>query len=196
MNNETLKLARIDTLIGCMLSVLIAACMVTAGASLFGHITDVSNLGPDALISGFYNYIGQIPSIIFAIGLFNAGLLTSITISLSSSWTVAEALGWSKSLNDTPKTAPKFYSFYIINVVLAALAILIPNLPLNFISVGTQALGGILMAPILIFLLILTNKKELMGKYKNTLQCNIRSIFVTAVIIGMAILLLIQNFIS
>lgn len=52
------------------------------------------------------------------------------------------------SLNNKIKEAPKFYLVYFGSLVLAALLILIPDLPLNFIAVLTQAIGGgMLMVP-------------------------------------------------
>ncbi|MCM2534515.1 divalent metal cation transporter [Neobacillus pocheonensis] len=102
---------------------------------------------------------------LFGLGLFNAGFLASITISLSSSWSIAELFGWSKSLNDKIWEAPKFYVIYIGSLVLAALAILIPNLPLNYISIITQVIGGVLVSPLLIFLILMTSDKKLMGQY-------------------------------
>ena len=62
--------------------------------------------------------------------------------------------------------APKFYAVYIGSLVLAALAMLIPNLPLNLMSIITQVVGGILMAPLLIFLVLMTSDKKLMGEYR------------------------------
>ncbi len=187
---DNLRLGRIDTGIGCVVQVLIAACAIIAGAALYGHLNNVAALGPADVIYAFNTLIGHWPGLLFGLGLFNAGLLASITISLSSSWSVAEAFGWSKSLNDKIADAPRFYAVYIGSVIVAAGAILIPYLPLNFIAVITQVIGGFLTAPILIFLALLTNNKQLMGKYKNSLFDNIRIWAISVILIGLAILLL------
>jgi Mn2+/Fe2+ NRAMP family transporter len=187
---DNLRLGRIDTCIGCVVQVLIAACAIIAGAALYGHLNNVAALGPAALINAFDTLVGHWPALLFGLGLFNAGLLASITISLSSSWSVAEAFGWSKSLNDKISDAPRFYAVYIGSVVVAAVAFLIPNLPLNFIAVITQVIGGFLTAPILIFLSLLANNKQLMGKHKNSLFGNICAWTISATLIGLAVLLL------
>jgi Mn2+/Fe2+ NRAMP family transporter len=72
----------------------------------------------------------------------------------------------------------------------AAVAFLIPNLPLNFIAVITQVIGGFLTAPILIFLSLLANNKQLMGRHKNSLFGNICAWTISATLIGLAVLLL------
>lgn len=186
---EHIHFGRTDIRIGCVVQVIIAVSAIIAGAALFGHVQNVENLGPAAIINAFDTHIGRWPSILFGLGIFNAGLLASITISLSSSWSVAEAFGWSKSLNDKISEAPKFYTVYIGSVIIAALAILIPNLPLNSIAVVTQIMCGLLMAPILIFLIVLTNKEALMGEHKNTRSITLRAWIIAAVLIGSAALL-------
>jgi Mn2+/Fe2+ NRAMP family transporter len=143
--------------IGCIVQVFIAAGIIVCGAALFGHMQNASSTGPSDIINSLHHVVGRWPAILFGIGLFDAGFLASITVSLSSSWSISELFGWSKSLNDKISESPKFYDVYIGSLVLAALAILIPNLPLNLISIITQFVGGILMAPLLIFLVIMTS---------------------------------------
>ena len=106
---------------------------------------------------------GPWASILFGLGLFNAGLLAAITVSLSSSWSVAQSFGWSKSLNDTIRQSPKFYGIYYGSVLLAAIIVLIPGLPLNRIAVLTQVLSGIMITPVLVFLVRLTSDRTVMG---------------------------------
>ncbi|WP_235857636.1 divalent metal cation transporter [Paenibacillus albiflavus] len=118
------------------------------GAALFGHVQNISDAGPSEMISALNDVVGRWPAILFGLGLFNAGFLASITVSLSSSWSIAELFGWSKSLNDKVSDSPKFYAVYIGSLVIAAFAILIPDLPLNYFSVIAQVIGGILMLPL------------------------------------------------
>ncbi|KEQ22473.1 NRAMP family divalent metal transporter [Paenibacillus tyrfis] len=163
---KELRLGRIDTALGIIIQVIIAAGIIIAGAALHGHVQNMSDSGPADMISAFNDVAGRWPAILFGLGLFNAGFLASITVSLSSSWSIAELFGWSKSLNDKISQAPKFYAVYIGSLVLAAIAILIPNLPLNYFSVIAQVIGGILMLPLLIFMLLMTSDKKLMGEYR------------------------------
>jgi Mn2+/Fe2+ NRAMP family transporter len=193
---KELTLSRIDTAIGCIIQVIIAAGIILCGAALFGHVQNISNTGPSDILRSLDRSVGRGASILFGLGLFNAGFLASITISLSSSWSIAELFGWSKSLNDKIWEAPKFYAIYIGSLVLAALAILIPNLPLNFISVITQVIGGILMAPLLIFLVIMTNDKKLMGKYRSKLFRRIWGWTMVALLIGLTVATFWQTFIN
>lgn len=196
VTSRELRLGRIDTALGCIIQVIIAASIIVLGASLFGHVQDISNTGPSDIITSLHHVVGRWPAILFGLGLFNAGFLASITVSLSSSWSIAELFGWSKSLNDRIKEAPKFYAVYLGSLTLAALVILLPNLPLNFIAIATQVIGGILMAPLLIFMVMMTSDKNLMGDYRTKLFGRIWGWAMVALLIGLSIATLWQTFTS
>jgi Mn2+/Fe2+ NRAMP family transporter len=192
--DEKVHLGRIDTVVGTIITVAIAAFVIIGGAALFGRIPNLASAGPADMISGFINFSGRWAGTLFAIALFNTGFLAAICVGLSSSWSMADAFGWAKSLNDRITEAPKFYAVYIGTVILAAAAVLIPNLPLNFTSVIAQVGCGLLMIPILVFLLLLTNNKQLMGKYKNSLVCNIRGWLVFAALTAIVVLPILNTF--
>lgn len=166
--SEEIRKGRLDNLIGCVSKVIIAFFILVIGAVLFGKIENVESAGPAEFITALGQQFGPWASILFGLGLFNAGLLASITVSLSSSWSVAQSFGWSQSLNDTIRQSPKFYGIYFGSVLLSAAIVLIPNLPLNQMAVLTQVLAGVLITPVLVFLVRLTSNKEVMGDLCNT----------------------------
>ncbi len=165
VTSRDLRFSRIDIAIGCIIQVIIAAAIIVCGAALFGHVRDISSAGPADLLRALDRVVGRWPATLFGIGLFDAGFLAAITVSLSSSWSIAELFGWSKSLDDKVSDAPNFYAIYIGSLILAALAILLPHLPLNFIAVVTQVVGGILMTPLLIFMILMTSNEHVMGAH-------------------------------
>lgn len=177
-----IRRGRLDTIIGCVCQVAIAFFILVIGAVLFGQIPAVESAGPAELIAALGEQFGSWASVLFGLGLFNAGLLASVTVSLSSSWSVAQAFGWSKSLNDSIRESPKFYGIYFGSVVLSAAIVLIPNLPLNQMAVLTQVLAGVLMTPVLVFLVKLTSDKALMGALCNTRVQKIRGWLVVGVL--------------
>jgi Mn2+/Fe2+ NRAMP family transporter len=194
VTSEEIRFSRIDTAIGCTMQVVVAAGVIIFGASLFGYVKDISNAGPAEIISSLDHVAGRLPAILFGMGLFNAGFLASITVSLSSSWSIAELFGWSKSLNDKISEAPTFYAIYIGSLVIAAAVILIPGLPLNFIAIVTQIIGGIMMTPLLIFLVLMTSDKELMGEHRTGLFGRTWSWAMAAALVGFTIVTLWHTF--
>ncbi|MDT8975819.1 divalent metal cation transporter [Paenibacillus sp. chi10] len=95
---KDLRLARIDTIIGSVCQVFIAICCILIGASLFGQAEILNEDNPSTIIMALHDLFGPWASSLFGFGLFNAGFLAAITISLSSSWTFAEAFNWKHSL--------------------------------------------------------------------------------------------------
>ena len=188
--DKHIRLGRIDTLTGCVVETIVAASAIVAAAALMGRVPNLESAGPSELIRGFLTYAGKWPAILFGLGIFNAGLLASFTVSLSTSWAVAESFGWARSLDDRISEAPGFYGIYVGSVVIAALLVLIPGLPLNFVALAAQVGCGALMAPVLIFLLLLANDRELLGKHANTFFRNARAVTVAAVLVGIVALLL------
>ena len=194
--SKELKYSRIDTAIGAVLQVGIAAGIIILGAALYGHIPNIGNAGPADIIDALNRLYGRWPAVLFGLGLFNAGFLASITVSLSSSWSIAELFGWSKSLNDKITEAPKFYAVYIGTILLAAIALLIPKLPLNTIAVMTQVIGGILTAPLLIFLVLMTSDEKLMGEHRTKGFGKLWGWLMAGILVGLAVMTLWQTVIG
>ena len=178
---------RTDTLVGCICQTMVAASLIWIGSSICGAMPDVENAGAPQIAVALSARFGQAAGALFALGMFDAGLLAAVTVSLSSSWSIAELFGWSKSMNDSFREAPGFYGVYAFSVLLAAGMALVPSLRLNGISVFVQAAGGVLMTPILIFLTLLTSKRSVMGDDANTRSQKIRAWFCTGILTAAAV---------
>jgi Mn2+/Fe2+ NRAMP family transporter len=120
-----------------------------------------------------------------AIGLFDAGLLGAICISLASSWAFGEIFGWAHSLNTKIKEAPWFYVSYFFTLVSAGLVVLIPGAPLVLITLFVQVVAVTLLPAALVFLILLLNDRETMGEYCNSRSQNV----IGGIIIGTIIVL-------
>jgi Mn2+/Fe2+ NRAMP family transporter len=184
---KDLHLGRIDTAIGSIVQPIIAMAAILCGAALFDHLGNPAASNPAEIISALMPVTGQWGSILFGFGLFNAGWLAAITISLSTSWTISGAFGWPRSLDHKLHEAPRFYAIYIGGLLISAIAVLLPGLSLTFISVLTQVVAGILLIPILIFLILLTNNCKLMGEYVNGCYQQLWSWTIVAILIAMTL---------
>ncbi len=123
-----------------------------------------------------------------AIGLFDAGLLGAICISLTSSWAFGEVFGWAHSLNQRVTQAPWFYVFRLFVLVLAAGIVLIPGAPLVLIALFVQVIAVTLLPAALTFLLVLLNQEDVVGKYRNSTAQNIVAIIIIGAIIVLSTL--------
>ena len=120
-------------------------------------------------------------------GLFNASLFAASILPLSTAYTVCEGLGFESGVGKKFSEAPVFYWLYTILIVAGAGVILIPDLPLVQISVFSQVVNGIAVPPILILMLLLVNKKELMGEYVNSRTYNLIAWATTVIMTGLTV---------
>jgi Mn2+/Fe2+ NRAMP family transporter len=110
----------------------------------------------------------------------NASLFAATILPLSTAHVICEGLGFEAGLDRKFKEAPAFYWLYTILVVVGAGVIMLPNAPLWRILVLSQVGNGVWLPIVVIFILLLINRKDLMGEHRNTLLFNIIS-WVTAV---------------
>ncbi|SEG05847.1 NRAMP (natural resistance-associated macrophage protein) metal ion transporters [Caloramator fervidus] len=125
---------------------------------------------------------GQYASALFGLGLFGASALAIAIIPLSTTYAICEAFGFERGLDNTFKEAPIFYGIFGGMIILSALIVLLPKISLVSVMLATQQLAGILCPVILIFMVLLTNKKEVMGEYTNNKLQNI-IIWITVIFI-------------
>jgi Mn2+/Fe2+ NRAMP family transporter len=172
---------RLDTLFGSFFTVLVAVfIIVVTGTVLKGQAIESAAQASKELMK-VNKYVGTF----LAIGLFDAGFLGAICISLASSWAVGEIFGWAHSLNNRIREAPWFYAIYFLTLISAGAVVLIPGAPLVLITLFVQVIAVTLLPAALVFLILLLNDEKMMGKFKNTLFQNIVS---TTIVVGIIIL--------
>ena len=102
MKEKDIPFGQMDTLIGSAFTVLVAIfVVVVTGTVLYGAQID-SAAQAATIMMGFNHWLGTF----VAIGLFDAGFLGAICISLASSWAFGEVFGWAHSLNFKIREAP------------------------------------------------------------------------------------------
>jgi Mn2+/Fe2+ NRAMP family transporter len=175
------KASQLDVISGCIFTDVVAwfiivACAATLYAHGFRNINDAKDAA-EALrpLAGDYAYI------LFAVGLFNASLFAASILPLSTAYTVCEGLGFESGVGRKFSEAPVFYWLYTILIAAGAGLILLPNVPLIKINLYSQAVNGVALAPVLVFMLLLVNKKELMGEYVNSTTQNVIAWGTTAI---------------
>lgn len=184
MKEKDIPWGKFDTMIGSILTVIVAIFIVIVTGTLLKGVNIDSAAQASQMLMGYNKYAGTF----LAIGLFNAGLLGAICISLASSWAFGEIFGWAHSLNNKIKEAPWFYANYFFTLITAGIVVLIPNAPLVLITLFVQVVAVTLLPAALVFLLLLLNDKKTMGEYKNNLFQNIIGTGIVIVIIVLSTL--------
>ena len=189
MKEKDIPWAKFDTITGAFLTILVAVFIVIVAGTVLRH----AEFDSAAQASKILFHINPYAGVSLAVGLFNAGLLGAICISLTSSWAFGEIFGWAHSLNNKIKEAPWFYAHYFITLITAGLVVLIPKAPLVLITLFVQVISGIVLPANLIFLLLMLNDKKTMGEYRNRLSQNITGAVIIIIIIVLSVLYAISS---
>ncbi len=167
------KHARMDVLVGsisCMIIVFFIIVCCAATLNVHG-LTNISSAKEAA--QALVPLAGKWAGGLFAFGLLNASLFAASILPLSTAHVICEGLGFEAGLDRKFKEAPAFYSLYTALIVVGAGIVLVPKAPLWKILIYSQVGNGIWLPVVLIFILVLINRRDLMGDHVNTLAFNV-----------------------
>jgi Mn2+/Fe2+ NRAMP family transporter len=187
--------ARLDVLFGsisCM--VIVFFIIICTAATLHANgLTSITDAGEAA--KALIPLAGKWAAFTFAFGLLNASLFAASILPLSTAHVICEGLGFEAGIDHKFREAPAFYWLYTILILVGGGIVLLPNAPLWKIFIFSQVGNGIWLPIVIIFILLLVNRKELMGEHTNTLSFNVVAwitaifmIVLTFVLVGQAIL--------
>ncbi len=181
--------ARADVMIGsisCMAIVFFIIVCTAATLHAAGHfpINDASEAA-QALVP----LAGKWAGLLFAFGLLNASLFAASILPLSTAHVICEGMGFEAGIDHKFNDAPIFYSLYTGMIVVGAAVILIPRAPLEKILILSQVGNGVWLPVVLIFMLLLVNRRDLMGDQVNTRTFNVVAWVTTVAMIVLTLVL-------
>ena len=112
-------------------------------------------------------------------------LMSAVILPLATTYNVCEGLGFEAGISRRFREAPVFYGLYTGLIVFGAGFVLIPHLPLLQVILVSQVANGILLPFVLTFMLLLVNRKSLMGEYRNSILANVIAGGTSVVIIAL-----------
>lgn len=183
------KHARMDVILGsvsCMLIVFFIIVCTAATLNLHGfhNITEASDAA-----RALEPLAGRWASFLFAFGLLNASLFAASILPLSTAHVICEGLGFEAGIDHKFSEAPIFYWLYTGMLVVGGAIILIPGAPLFKILVLSQVGNGVWLPVVLIFILLLVNRRDLMGDQVNTRTFNWVAWIITFAMIALTLIL-------
>lgn len=147
------------------------AIVVTSAATLFGSgITNMSQMAVqlEPLLGSWAKYF-------LAVGLFAAGISSSITAPLAAAYTAKGIFGWQGDARSR-----KFRFVWIFILGIGTVFSMLGYKPIQVIQVA-QVANGVLLPVVVFFLIYISNKKSLLGKYINRPWQNALAILVILV---------------
>jgi Mn2+/Fe2+ NRAMP family transporter len=167
IGRDLYRFARVDVALGAILTGLNGFFIViVAGAVLFPHHVIVNSAADAAQALG--PLAGDQAKLLFGIGLFGASLLAATVMPLSTSYAICEAFGWEAGISKDFREAPVFMGLFTLLLVIGALVVLSPSVPLIPLILVSQNVNGLLLPIVLVFILKLAADRSLMGEQANS----------------------------
>lgn len=189
------KLTRWDVLIGSFFTGFIAFFIIVAtAATLYVNGVNIETAKDAAL--ALEPLAGKYATILFGFGLLGASMLAAFILPLSTAYAVCEALGFEHGISKSYEEAPVFFGLYTVLIALGAGMVLWPGLSLYTVMLASQVVNGILLPPILIFMVLIASDKNIMGEYANSKAYNTVVWIITALLIALTVLLLVSTLIE
>jgi NRAMP (natural resistance-associated macrophage protein)-like metal ion transporter len=178
--------SRLDVIVGSIFTDIVAWFIVVAcAATLYIHGLGAIQVPSDAA-DAMRPLAGSYAFLLFAFGLFNASLFAASILPLSTAYTVCEGLGLESGVDKSFKEAPVFYWLYTLLIAGGAIAVLwLPDSELVSMAILSQVLNGILLPVVIILMLLLINRKDLMGAHRNTPLFNALAWATSLIVIGL-----------
>ncbi|HXG35107.1 MAG TPA: divalent metal cation transporter [Bryobacteraceae bacterium] len=180
--------SRIEVIVGCIAMTVIAFFIIVACAGAIWtqgprDIRDATDAALGLKPFGEYAYL------LFCAGLFNASLFAACILPLSTSYTVCEGLGFESGVNRRFREAPVFYWLFTLLIVFGAGTVLLPGFPLVKMILLSQVINGALLPVVLIFMVLLVNRRSLMQEWTNSRMYNAIAWTAVTVLIGLTLAL-------
>jgi NRAMP (natural resistance-associated macrophage protein)-like metal ion transporter len=157
---------RIDVWSGMLLSNVVMFFIIAAsGAILFSNgITNIESASQAA--EALRPFAGNSTYFLFSMGVIGTGLLAIPVLAGSASYAISESFNWKEGLSKKFKQAHAFYGIIILAMLI--------GLGMNFIGLNPikaliySAVGNAIVAPIvLLFIVLLSSNKKVMGEWVN-----------------------------
>jgi manganese transport protein len=132
--------------------------------------------------------LGPAAKYFFALGLLAAGLTSTVTAPLAAAYATQGILGWEQNIR-TWNFRAVWATVLIIGAVLATLG----GSPVELI-VFAQALNGILLPIVAIFLMVVMNRNDVLGEYTNGIVGNILGGLVTLLVTALGVYAVLNAF--
>jgi Mn2+/Fe2+ NRAMP family transporter len=155
---------RLDTIVGSVFANLIAMSIIIATAATIGGSGPLSSASEAA--QALQPVAGASAEALFALGLLGASLLAAAVVPLSTAYGVAEAVGAERSVSRRFREAPLFMGLFTAQVVIGAAVALIPGNLIDLL-INMQILNGIITPVILTIVLVLSNRRSVLGDAAN-----------------------------
>ncbi|MEY4130154.1 MAG: hypothetical protein RLZZ31_278 [Actinomycetota bacterium] len=161
---ENYKSVRTDTVVGSIFANVISMAIIIATAAAIGGSGPLQSAKQAA--QALEPVAGAGAEILFGIGLLGASALAAAVVPLATSYAVAEAVGVERSVSRSFREAPLFMGLFTALIVIGGVVALLPGNLIDLL-IAMQILNGLITPIVLTFILILANRRSVLGEMVN-----------------------------
>lgn len=176
--------SRIEVIVGCIVMSVIAFFIIVACAGAIWSVKPQDINGATDAALGLKPF-GEWAYVLFCAGLLNASFFAACILPLSTAYTVCEGLGFESGVNRRFREAPIFYWLFTGLIAVGGGVILLPKFPLVKMILLSQVINGMLLPFVLIFMVLLVNKKRVMKEWTNSRIYNLVAWASVVIMIGL-----------
>ena len=162
---EEYRFERVDAVFGAITGNVVSCFIIIATGTAIGRYGLPLGSAHDAA-QALRPVAGTAAVDLFGLGLLGASMLAGAVVPLSTAYAVSEALGVERSVSRSFAEAPLFLSLFSAQIVIGALVALLPGNLVDLL-INTQTLNGLITPVILVFILVLANRRRLLGDAVN-----------------------------
>jgi len=158
----SLKWARVDVIIGSVLTGVIGLAIAVACAATL-HRAGVHIVDAGDAAKALQPLAGRFATVLFGAGLLGASLLAAAVVPIATAYSMAEGVGEAASLDLDSRHFQWFYAAFVLLTVAAVSVVSLPGLPLIPLIYASQVVNAVLLPLHLIMLQLLVSDVTLVG---------------------------------
>lgn len=162
-----LRLARVDVILGSVLTGVIGLAIAVACAATL-HRANIHIVDAGDAAAALRPLAGRFATVLFGAGLLGASLLAAAIVPIATAYSMAEGLGQPASLALDSHHFQWFYAAFIALTIAAVGVVSLPGLPLIPLIYSSQVLNAVLLPIHVIALQILASDAALMGAARSS----------------------------
>jgi Mn2+/Fe2+ NRAMP family transporter len=156
---------RIDTIAGSITANVVSMAIIITTAAAIGGTGALASAKDAA--DALRPVAGSAATALFGLGLLGASALAAAVVPLATAYAFAEAVGTERSVSRSFREAPLFLGLFTGLVAIGATVALAPGNLIDLL-INTQVLNGLIAPIVLTFILVLANRRSLLGDAANT----------------------------
>jgi len=184
-----IKHAKWDTILGMLFAnIIIYFIILSTAATLYrAGKTDISSAAEAA--QALQPLAGKGAGLLFALGMIGVGFLAIPVMTTGAAYDLCQTFGWKYGLHTKPKEAKEFYATIVIVTLVGAAVNFFGINPIRAL-VWAGIVQGVSTPPLMLLIMLITNKRKIMGRWVNSWGMNVLGWVTTAAIFAAALALL------